>query len=494
MPGWVGALRVRGRASVLRSSRRLLLKEHLNNALDDARQAVKLVPTWAQAQLALANALEASKCPAEGAQALSVVLECGKGINKAAVKRQLTRLQRSAVEMAQTHSEAKLPKPKPRAKAGCSGKTVPGLLEATAAKSAATDADSKSLQRQVEPDLTAAPVEEVAEEEAGALEWCIDSVTRMNHDCLRIVLRADASAALLRHPAVGDVWHVDVIRELDYGEEVQRAYTPVSSAQEYMQGILELMVKVYPDGKMSSWLASLRPGCRLLVSPPQPTLDITGYSGLLMISGGSSVTVALQICRAMLNEHPQGATVQLVLCNRTAADVLYQDVFDGLLQKHPDFNLVHCISEGPVPVMCGGRAVWQQGRICAATIARAEPHLRGVVSGPMGLCQAVVHAWEQLGWAAERLSVLDELPPPQLEDSSAPSAAGAVGLGAAHSPPTLEATPLRPTPVQPDAGAPRAGLGGKRWCIALPQPFFLIGCRCQEALRDDGDDDAGEGW
>merc|ERR1712098_487568 len=106
------------------------------------------------------------------------------------------------------------------------------------------------------------------------------------------------------------------------------------------------MVKIYPDGQMTQYLAKLGAGSRILVSPPYCTREesLEGCRDLVMIAGGSAVTVAIQICQEALRLNPQGVLVDLVMCNHSAEDVLYQDVFDRLLERYPSFRLVHCIS------------------------------------------------------------------------------------------------------------------------------------------------------
>jgi len=81
---------------VLRSQ--VMLKRQRNAALHDAQQAAALAPTWGQARLSLAAALEACGRYSDGVATLQAALELGTGINPASVKRQLKRLQRFATE------------------------------------------------------------------------------------------------------------------------------------------------------------------------------------------------------------------------------------------------------------------------------------------------------------------------------------------------------------------------------------------------------------
>merc|ERR1719277_2238445 len=110
------------------------------------------------------------------------------------------------------------------------------------------------------------------------------------------------------------------------------------------------MLKVYPKGKMTSYLASLRPASTVLVSAPHPTIEVEPFSqGMLMIAGGSAVTVGIQVCVAvlrLLDKQSSPGPCVLVLCNHTAADVLYQERLEELLSSSPAFQVVHCLSAG----------------------------------------------------------------------------------------------------------------------------------------------------
>ena len=62
-----------------------------------------------------------------------------------------------------------------------------------------------------------------------------------------------------------------------------------------------MLIKVYPQGIMTQHLAHLDVGARIAVSKPVPTLDVRILGeGVVVIAGGSAVTLALQVCAAAL--------------------------------------------------------------------------------------------------------------------------------------------------------------------------------------------------
>ena len=58
----------------------------------------------------------------------------------------------------------------------------------------------------------------------------------------------------------------------EYREEVTRSYTPLTSLQEFLTGRMDLVVKVYPQGKMGQALANGQGTFVMKVSPPMPML------------------------------------------------------------------------------------------------------------------------------------------------------------------------------------------------------------------------------
>lgn len=83
------------------------------------------------------------------------------------------------------------------------------------------------------------------------------------------------------------------------GETVERSYTPVSALQGSTQRTemtqegetIELMIKLYKDGKMSSFLSNLKEGDEVVVSDPEGTFDapnrLAPASDILLLAAGS---------------------------------------------------------------------------------------------------------------------------------------------------------------------------------------------------------------
>lgn len=118
--------------------------------------------------------------------------------------------------------------------------------------------------------------------------WTITAVQQINHDTRLYSLAVQPGQAgpwsgagpspttptTPTTPAAVDPhsWHVSLTLQGTTGG-TSREYTPVSSWEEYQQGKLDLLIKIYPTGKLTSALSALSPGATLRVSEPETTLN-----------------------------------------------------------------------------------------------------------------------------------------------------------------------------------------------------------------------------
>lgn len=435
---------------VLRSKE--YLKTKVEDAVKDAEWAVSLIPQSAQAKLALGVACEAAGKLTEGLAAFQEALAIGTGLNKPAVKRQITRIERKvtaaaaagetatpapapaapAPAAAEQATAAPKPKPKPKTapkKAGSAdrGKSPAAKSKSKSASSASTasktvekkDVKEKPKEKDDKEEKEAvAKVEEVQRDPLEFLEWQIESVSQLNHNCILMRLKSLHMESTSRDPDPGAVWHVDFLHEQGLGKELKRAYTPISKFGAYREGTLEFMIKIYKDGQMTQYLSTLTAGSNLLVSPPVATHSLEDCKDLVMIAGGSAVTVAIQICEDALRRNPKDVPVQLLLCNSTVEDVLYQEVFDEILKQHSSFRLVHCISGSIGDKKSSEQLSWHNGRINKDVIQKTSDATTCMASGPSGLMKAASQVWKDLGQSPDHLHILDEILPADAEGAA----------------------------------------------------------------------------
>jgi len=315
----------------------------------------------------------------------------------------------SAKKSADKDKEAKKPSADKDAKKAASDKDGKKTTDSKKGKeSKDATASSKKVEEEKVEEIALEPIQRSP---LDLIEWRVEDRKQLNHNCIFLRMCSTDLTITSRDPDPGDVWHVDLIREMDHGEELKRSYTPISDYSSYKKGTLDFMIKVYPDGKMTPHLSELGVGTNILVSPPAHTLKLDDIKDMVMIAGGSAITVAIQICGSVLKSQSD-AQVDLLMCNRGLEDVLYADVLEDLQTRYSSFKVVHCLSAGFPAGHVGAnpKALWHSGRVSKDVIRPPKAGTKCVVSGPMGLCQAAVDIWAALGQDKETLEILDDLP------------------------------------------------------------------------------------
>ena len=151
------------------------------------------------------------------------------------------------------------------------------------------------------------------------------------------------------------------------GELVKRPYTPITSDD--CQGYFDLVIKIYPHGKMTQYLDKFSIGETIDVSGPAGNLIYKG-NGLFdirsrkpelfvskrvrrlgLIAGGSGITPMYQLLNAILKEQasiiPDNRTdikIWLLFANQTEQDILLREELEQLAASNRDqFKLWYTI-------------------------------------------------------------------------------------------------------------------------------------------------------
>jgi len=137
-------------------------------------------------------------------------------------------------------------------------------------------------------------------------------------------------------------WHVSLFAKGLSEEFVGREYTPISTITDWEQGKCDLLVKIYPDGKMTSRLLAKMAGDEILLSSPKATLQVPSltvgassatFSSVLLVVGGTGITAALQVLEQFRYFDMQDIPVTLIYSCR-ADDVLVAPELDFWALDH----------------------------------------------------------------------------------------------------------------------------------------------------------------
>jgi len=147
--------------------------------------------------------------------------------------------------------------------------------------------------------------------------------------------------------------HVSIAANID-GKEVVRSYTPVSS--DLNTGFFDLLIKSYPTGNISRYIAELKIGQSIRAKGPkgQMTYAPNMVRKLGMIAGGTGITPMLQITKAIMRNPDDKTTVDLIFANVTAEDILLREDLDELAAQHPDKFKVQYVLNTPPEGWKGG--------------------------------------------------------------------------------------------------------------------------------------------
>ncbi|EPS65850.1 hypothetical protein M569_08927, partial [Genlisea aurea] len=162
-----------------------------------------------------------------------------------------------------------------------------------------------------------------------------------------VKLGLDVSSCILTRAPVGQ----DAEGKTKYAI---RPYTPISDPE--AKGYFDLLIKVYPEGKMTQHFASLKPGDVVEVKGPVEKLryspNMKKHIG--MIAGGTGITPMLQIIDAILKNPDDNTQVSLIYANVSPDDILLKKKLDKLSASSPNLKVFYTVDK-PTDDWVGGK-------------------------------------------------------------------------------------------------------------------------------------------
>ncbi|KAJ1324312.1 nitrate reductase (NAD(P)H) [Microdochium nivale] len=199
-------------------------------------------------------------------------------------------------------------------------------------------------------------------------------------------------------------------------ETVTRSYTPVSNNSDL--GILELVIKIYPDGKLTGkYLAHLKVGDEVSFRGPKGAMRFrTGRRTtprppqLGMVAGGTGITPMFQLIRAVCEDPRDTTQISLIYANRSVGDILLRDELDTYARRYPDnLRVYYVVSTAPEDG--GSSGEWKGGlgyvtkemmaeRLAPAVAAEdaGGDKSRVMLCGPPGMVNVAKDALVELGF------------------------------------------------------------------------------------------------
>uniref|UniRef100_A0A673MLZ2 Cytochrome b5 reductase 4-like n=1 Tax=Sinocyclocheilus rhinocerous TaxID=307959 RepID=A0A673MLZ2_9TELE len=198
------------------------------------------------------------------------------------------------------------------------------------------------------------------------------------------------------------------------GTDVVKPYTPVdqslippSQSSAEMGSDLNLMIKIYPDGLLTSHLASLPIGSSLSVGGPEGSFSMRilhDVTHLYMLAAGTGFTPMARLIRLALQDLASIRKTKLMFFNRQERDILWCSQLDELCTKEERFEVEYVLSE-PTDSWKGRR-----GRIDACMLRNflerpEKAKCLVCVCGPTRFTELAVQLVRQLDFSEEEIQI-----------------------------------------------------------------------------------------
>ncbi|XP_078445381.1 NADH:cytochrome B5 reductase 1 [Wolffia australiana] len=168
---------------------------------------------------------------------------------------------------------------------------------------------------------------------------------QLSHNVAKFIFALPTPTSSLGLP-IGQ--HISCRGKDSTGEEVIKPYTPTTLDSDL--GRFELVIKMYPQGRMSHHFREMKVGDYMSVKGPKGRFryqpgQVRAFG---MIAGGSGITPMFQVARAIL-ENPNDATkVHLIYANVTVDDILLKEELEGLSENYPGrFKVYYVLNQAP---------------------------------------------------------------------------------------------------------------------------------------------------
>ncbi|KXX80081.1 NADH-cytochrome b5 reductase 2 [Madurella mycetomatis] len=178
-------------------------------------------------------------------------------------------------------------------------------------------------------------------------------------------------------------------KPLDAEKPVVRPYTPISD--EDAKGYVDLLVKKYPNGPMSTHLHDMVPGQRLEVKGPLPKYPWSPnkHEHIALIAGGTGITPMFQLCRAIFNNPDDQTKVTLVFGNVSEDDILLKNELATLENHNPRRFRAFYVLDNPPKHWTGAKGYITKDLLKTVLPEPKSDNIKVFVCGPPGMMESI---------------------------------------------------------------------------------------------------------
>ncbi|CZR53891.1 related to cytochrome b5 [Phialocephala subalpina] len=192
--------------------------------------------------------------------------------------------------------------------------------------------------------------------------------------------------------------HVAIRADIN-GKAASRSYTPTSNDKDL--GRIELIVKVYPGGLISNYLATRELGDLVEFRGPKGSMkyhrDLCKNLG--MIAGGTGITPMFQLIRAICEDPNDNTKVTLLYGNQSDADILLRHELEGFERRFPKkLSVWHVLVQAPEGWKYGTGFVTKE--LIKEKFGAPSSDFKVHLCGPPGMINAMKTNLVELGFEA----------------------------------------------------------------------------------------------
>ncbi|KAI3917045.1 hypothetical protein MKX01_003494 [Papaver californicum] len=221
--------------------------------------------------------------------------------------------------------------------------------------------------------------------------------TQLSHNVAKFKFALPTPTSVLGLP-IGQ--HISCRGKDSLGEDVIKPYTPTTLDTDV--GHFELVIKMYPQGRMSHHFREMRVGDYMAVKGPKGRFKYQPgqVRAFGMLAGGSGITPMFQVARAILENPIDKTNVHLIYANVTVDDILLKEELESLTSKYPNHFKVYYVLNQPPEEWNGGVGFVSKEMIethCPAPAA----DIQILRCGPPPMNKAMAAHLESLGYTSE---------------------------------------------------------------------------------------------
>lgn len=169
--------------------------------------------------------------------------------------------------------------------------------------------------------------------------FILESVTRLTTDSCVYRFRVPKHKTLGLH--IGQ--HL-ILRGNFQGMPISRQYTPVSSTESH--GFFDVLIKVYSNGKMSSYIRSWQVGDMVEWRGPFGRFSYrpNKFRRIGMLAAGTGIAPMLQVIQGILANEDDETFIHLVYSSQRYADILMKDTLDEM-KAFWNFSVLYIVTK-----------------------------------------------------------------------------------------------------------------------------------------------------